>query len=98
LYEEEDLRSSLREAAEVISNRIFDMTQCYSNLVAIDPCYFGGVVMIRLMVSCKNYVPVDEVELQKTLDGCYKYYKRSSNNIWVYDKSLMPESFLIEIH
>lgn len=63
------LRDHLSAAATVISQHVHNLVQAHSNLVAMEPCWIDGVVMIRFLVSCKHYIPVGEAELPDLLDG-----------------------------
>ena len=69
LLREADLRCRLMTAVTVIARHVHNLAQVHSNLVAVEPCWIDGAVMIRFLVSCKHYVPEDEDELPDQLDG-----------------------------
>lgn len=63
------LRDHLSAAASTFSQHVHNLVQAHSNLVAMEPCWIDGVVMIKFLVSCKHYIPVGEAQLPDFLDG-----------------------------
>ena len=69
LRREAGLRDRLMTAAIVIARHVHELVRAHSNLIAVEPCWTDGHVMIRFLVTCKHYVPVGEMELPVQLDG-----------------------------
>lgn len=81
LLHDEALRSRLTMAGNIVSENISNLLKNHSNLVGAEACWINGDVGIRLVVSCKHYIPEDEPELPEYIDefrtfvrqGWFKY-------------------------
>lgn len=69
LLESANLRLRLITSTSVIARHVSNLFQVHLNLVAVEPCWMGGEVRIRFLVSFKHYVPDGEKELPVELDG-----------------------------
>ena len=71
LLKSANLRHRLITLTSVIVRHVSNLFRVHSNLVAVEPCWMGGEVRIRFLVSCKHYVPDGERELPVGLD-CFR--------------------------
>ena len=77
LSQDEALRSRLIMAGGTISANMSILIKNHSNLVGAESCWINGDVGIRLLVTCKHYIPEDEPELPEYIGEFRTYVKQS---------------------
>jgi hypothetical protein len=81
LLQDNELRNRLRTAQTIIDENITNLFKNHSNLIGTESCWVNGDVGIRLVVSCKHYIPDGEPELPEYIgefrtfvrQGWFKY-------------------------
>ena len=77
LSRDEALRNRLNMAQTIISENIHNLVKNHSNLVGAETCWVNGNVGIRLLVTCKHYIPEGETELPDYIDEFRTYVRQS---------------------
>lgn len=75
LLQDNELRSRLRTAQIIIDENITNLFKIHSNLIGTEACWVNGDVGIRLIVSCKHYIPDGEPELPEYI-GKFRTFVR----------------------
>ena len=77
LLRDEALRIRLKMAQTIISENISNLVKNHSNLVGAESCWINGDVGIRLLVTCKHYIPEGEMEFPEYIDEFRTYVRQA---------------------